>query len=219
MNRKAFDLKPGLKGFFITCFKNREAVTTKEAYTLLAEHFADESNSTEEDECIGDIEESLKREVEGMKNRKDKIFLAIRMHVVPCMIFIASKSSLMPSQMAEQIFAADRKPTRYIQRLIPVDVMCYANITDIQSSIKPMLDSVFNTNGTRPSFAVIVEQRMNSSLGKVGLIEMIAEMIGGRGYADLKQPNFVIMLQIVKNVVGIGIIKEYYQKQKMNLTK
>ena len=210
----AFDLKPGMRGFFITCFKNREAVTTKEAYALLENKYAQEESENEAEGLS--VEDALKKEVEGLKDRREKTFLSVRMHQVPCMIFIASKHDSKPSELLEKLEAP---ATRYIQRMIPVDAMCHANIKDIQTSLTPLLQEAFtNDKNSGATYAIIVEQRMNNSIKKGVLIELIGEMVGGRARVDLKQPTLVIMVQIVKNVAGLSVIRDYYERNKLNLS-
>ena len=217
-----FGLKPGLKGFLITCFKSREAVTTKEAYSLF-EKFESDPKDSEPNMEIKDlpIEEALKMEVAKIKDRRGKIFLAINLRQVPCMVFISSQHPLPPTKILEEIEALNLPHTKYIQRIIPVNVTCYANIKDIQSSIKDLLDEYFNNNmdGRKPAYSIIIEQRMNSSLVKSVVIQLIGELVGTRGIVDLKHPKLVIMVQILKNVAGLSIIRNYYERNKLNFNK
>jgi tRNA acetyltransferase TAN1 len=215
-----FGLKPGLKGFLITCFKNREAVTTKEAYTFF-ETFGSEAERGDSEEEIKDlsIEDALKLEVSKIKERKGKTFLAIKINQVPCMVFISSLHELSPSKILEEIEVLGVPPTRYVQRIIPLDIICYANIKDIQVSIKDLLDEYFNGSEPKPTYSIIIEQRMNSSIVKSILIQMIGEFVGSRGIVDLKHPKLVIMVQVVKNVAGFSIIRNYYEQNKLNFNK
>jgi tRNA acetyltransferase TAN1 len=215
-----FAIKPGLRGYLITCFKNREAVTTKEAYSFF-EKFENEADKSDSDEQIQNlsVEDALKLEVSKIKDRKRKTFLALKINQVPCMVFISSLHILPPSKILEELQALEVSQTKYIQRIIPLDVICFANIKDIQVSIKGLLDEYFGEKEEKPTYSIIIEQRMNSSIVKSVLIQMIGEFVGSRGMVDLKRPKLVIMVQVVKNITGISIIRNYYERNKLNFNK
>lgn len=241
-SRKKYFLEPGFRGFFCTCnFREKDCV--KEAYNLLNE-YADKlqlvnkpeqppddidiseelkSDSTSEDDTdIGDI---LKKEVQDMKknSRKslnDKRFQAVETGTSNC-IFIKTNLSD-PEELASSIFkdllSTKSQKTRHLLRLVPIMSTCKANLPDIMECAGRLFDRFFLKSSS--TFAIIFNKRFNSSVSRDLIIKELAELIvlkNNENKADLKNPHYSVIVEIIKGICLLSIVENYYTFRKYNL--
>jgi tRNA acetyltransferase TAN1 len=213
----AFSIIPGMSGILVTCNRGKEALCVREMYDMLSDYFQEDDVQQGED---GDIERALESEVNMLKSKKNKRFLSMNIGKdMSCLVFIRL-FDCDPVALCESIFGAQiTRCIKSTQRLIPLQATAYANVKDFskmaQSVLKEHLVDKFSDS---QSFAVVAESRMNNSLDKRVAIELIGEILAPCGFkVNLKHPDIVVMVQIMKNLCGISVIPGYYEKRKMNI--
>lgn len=239
-SRNKYFLEPGFKGFFCTCnFREKDCV--KEAYNLLNEYAnklypdlacdttpktsVDEEkveDTTDEEIDIGDL---LKREVENIKRNsqkslKDKRFQAVETGASNC-VFI--KTNLPnPEELGTSIFndllLLKVQKTRHLLRLVPIMSTCKANLPDIMECAGKLFDKYFITNSC--TFAVVFNKRFNNSVSRELVIKELADLVilkNNDNKADLKNPHYSIIVEIIKGMCLLSILKNYYNFKKYNL--
>lgn len=239
-SRNKYSLEPGYKGFFCTCnFREKDCV--KEAYNLLNEYAnklytelqceeqrsktPDEvkSDSTSEEEAdIGDL---LQKEVENMKKYsqkalKEKRFQAVETGASNC-VFIKTNLSdpdELTSSIFKDIMTTKVQKTRHLLRLIPILSTCKANLPDIMECAGKMFDKYFLK--TSSTFAIIFNKRFNNSVSRDLIIKELADLIvlkNSDNKADLKNPHYSVIVEIVKGYCLLSVVENYYTFKKYNL--
>ncbi len=98
---------------------------------------------------------------------------------------------------AKKVIEEDPWSFRYIQRIIPIQRVCEINkIKDIVKDFQIPKDSTFK---------IIVNKR-GSNIKSKEIIEDIASIINRK--VDLENPDFIINVEIIEDIVGLSLIKE-----------
>ncbi|GJT53777.1 THUMP domain-containing protein [Tanacetum coccineum] len=115
--------------------------------------------------------------------------------------------------------AATRKHmSRFILRVLPIEVTCYSSSEEISRAIKPLIAQYFPVEVETPyKFAVLCEARANSGLDKMKIINVVAKAVPEPHKVDLSNPDRTIVVQIAKTVCCIGVVDKYKELAKYNL--
>ncbi|PWA51756.1 THUMP domain-containing protein [Artemisia annua] len=127
-----------------------------------------------------------------------------------------------PKEIAHRMIstaAATRKHmSRFILRVLPIEVTCYSSEEEISRAIKPLIAQYFPVEVETPyKFAVLCEARANSGLDKMKIINVVAQAVPEPHKVDLSNPDRTIVVQIAKTVCCIGVVDKYKELAKYNL--
>ncbi|XP_010273314.1 PREDICTED: THUMP domain-containing protein 1 homolog [Nelumbo nucifera] len=108
--------------------------------------------------------------------------------------------------------------SRFILRVLPVEVTCYASEEEISKAIKPLISRYFPADAQMPQkFSVLYEARANSGIERMAIINSVAKSVPGPHKVDLSNPDKTIIIQIVKTMCLIGVVEKYKELSKYNL--
>ncbi|KAK6925569.1 THUMP domain [Dillenia turbinata] len=108
--------------------------------------------------------------------------------------------------------------SRFILRVLPVEVTCYASEEEITRAMKPLVEQYFPVETeTACKFAVLYEARANSGIDRMKIINAVAKSIPGPHKVDLGNPDKTIIVQIVKTICLLGVVEKYKELAKYNL--
>ncbi|THU63354.1 hypothetical protein C4D60_Mb01t14900 [Musa balbisiana] len=108
--------------------------------------------------------------------------------------------------------------SRFILRVIPVELTCYASEQEISKAIKPIIEQHFPNEAPIPQkFAVLYEARSNTGIERMTIIDAVAKSVPQPHKVDLKNPDKTIIVQIVKTICLIGVVERYKELSKYNL--
>ncbi|XP_022752369.1 THUMP domain-containing protein 1 [Durio zibethinus] len=108
--------------------------------------------------------------------------------------------------------------SRFILRVLPVEVACYASEEEITIAMKPLIVQYFPVETQNPKkFAVLYEARANSGIDRMKIINSVAKSIPAPHKVDLSNPDMTIVVEIVKTVCLIGVVEKYKELAKYNL--
>ncbi|KAI9075977.1 hypothetical protein K1719_042049 [Acacia pycnantha] len=108
--------------------------------------------------------------------------------------------------------------SRFILRILPIELACYASEEEISKAIKPLVERYFPVETQNPQkFAVLYEARANSGIERMKIIDAVAKSVPGPHKVDLKNPDKTIVVEIVKTVCLIGVIEKYKELFKYNI--
>ncbi|KAJ4840793.1 hypothetical protein Tsubulata_023885 [Turnera subulata] len=108
--------------------------------------------------------------------------------------------------------------SRFILRMLPVEVACYASEDEISRAISPIVAKYFPADSQDPQkFAVLYEARANSGIDRTKIINAVAKSIPLPHKVDLSHPDKTIVVEIVKTVCLIGVVEKYKELSKYNL--
>ncbi|XP_023744786.1 uncharacterized protein LOC111892944 [Lactuca sativa] len=127
-----------------------------------------------------------------------------------------------PKEIAQRMIttAAETKKhmARFILRILPIEVSCYASEEEISRAIKPLIAQYFPKETETPyKFAVLCEARANSGFEKMKIIDAVAKSVPEPHKVDLTNPERTIVVQIAKTVCCIGVVEKYKELAKYNL--
>ncbi|KAG5253836.1 THUMP domain-containing family protein [Salix suchowensis] len=108
--------------------------------------------------------------------------------------------------------------SRFILRVLPIEVACYASEEEISRAIAPVVEKYFPVDTQDPQkFAVMYEARANSGIDRMKIINSVAKSVPGPHKVDLSNPDKTIVVEIVKTLCLIGVIEKYKELSKYNL--
>lgn len=244
--RKQFSLESSMKGFLCTCnFSEKECV--RDAYKLLNE-FADEiygpditkdndgegkkesekndsMNKTKDSDNEDDISDSLNKEINKLKAEYSKPINVRRFQVVDTgvknVIFIRSTLTN-PLELVTKIITelnnTKQQRTRFLLRLLPIEIICKANMNDIKSKADAMLEKYFAQEPK--TFSIIFNRHSNNNIHRNEIIEDLAEIINKKNpgnKADLKNPELAVIVELIRGFCLMSVAPNYYKFKKYNL--
>ncbi|XP_049778729.1 THUMP domain-containing protein 1 homolog [Schistocerca cancellata] len=231
-----FTLEPGLKGFICTC-NIREKDCIREAYNILNE-YADQLYGNEREsrnwrerpekaneESDGEIETALSNEIESIKAESKKTVDGRRFQVVESgannCLFIRTNLDdpvdLM-QHILKDIETSKKQKTRFLLRMIPIEVTCKAYLDDIKEKVSVLFDKYFTKE--EKTFSIIINRRNSNMVSRDDAIAELAEMIKMRNInnrVDLKQPQLTVIIEVIRSMCCIGILPDYFRFRKYNL--
>ncbi|KAJ4978690.1 hypothetical protein NE237_009470 [Protea cynaroides] len=108
--------------------------------------------------------------------------------------------------------------SRFILRVLPVEVTCYASEEEISKAIKPLIAKYFPAEAPTPQkFAVVYDARANTGIERMSIINSVAKSVPGLHKVDLNNPDKTIIVQVAKTICLIGVVEKYKELSKYNL--
>lgn len=117
--------------------------------------------------------------------------------------------------------------SRYVQRISPVRILCRADLEAIKAAATKALASTFPASQPRTvgigyidlQYRIEPRIRAHTSLSRDVLIPLIASCVPSNAdhRVDLAQPDVLIVVEVLRNVCGIGVLDEYEALGKWNV--
>ncbi|XP_077462201.1 THUMP domain-containing protein 1 [Stigmatopora argus] len=233
--RASKELAVGMQGILITCNMNQDKCTA-EAFDLLGE-YADKiygpekfeediqgGNGEEENPQEEDVEDALKKEVahlraaDGVLERRFQALESGANNVV----FIRThnlETDRLVHHILSDLHATKKKKTRVILRMLPVTGTCYAFPDEIMKYLNTFLEPWFKM----PNYAtyqVAFKARNNSYNKRDDMIKAVAGLVGKmnpRNRVNLTHPDLTIILEVIRTVCCVSVVREYKRYKKYNL--
>ncbi|KAJ3900795.1 hypothetical protein F5879DRAFT_971031 [Lentinula edodes] len=225
-------------GVWVSCVRGKERQTVGELYDLFHSVAADlwpiedthllknspQDTETREESEVS-IEEQINAEVIAIKRPKSDQKFASCQTNTPCVVFISCKSPVDPVQLVEthiqNVKSTGAARTRYTHRFVPVSATCYADLSDMQTLCKSVLQSYLAKYDETFSHTYKIELRMrnHTNLTRSAVIEAIAECVPERCKVNLTNPELFLLVEIFKSVCGMSITTNYYALHKYNVTE
>jgi tRNA acetyltransferase TAN1 len=89
---------------------------------------------------------------------------------------------------------------RYVLRIIPLEKICRAELTDIHNVVKQLCPKI----GQHETFMVMIEKR-HTKLRSKEIISTVTSDIDKK--VNLDYPNWIILIQIVDRLAGVSILR------------
>ncbi|KAH0777898.1 hypothetical protein KY290_009309 [Solanum tuberosum] len=120
--------------------------------------------------------------------------------------------------MLSSLALTKKHVSRFILRVLPVEVTCYASEEEIGKAIMPLITKYLPAESDTPKrFAVLYESRANTGINKMKIIDAVAKSVPSPHKVDLSNPEINIVVQIVKTVCLLGVVEKYKELSKYNL--
>ncbi|XP_015610113.1 THUMP domain-containing protein 1 homolog isoform X2 [Cephus cinctus] len=239
--RRQYVLEPGMTGFLCTCnFREKDCI--RDAYKLLNEfadelYGSDEAKASEvkqesesdkpmsEDKDEDDISTALKKEIKDLKTVTEKSPTQKRFQVmdtgVKNVVFIKtclSNPLELVTAIIKQLDSTKEQRTRFLLRLLPIEVVCKAYMNDIKSKADILFEKYFTQDPK--TFSIVFNRHSNNSIERMKVIEELASIISEKNpgnKADLKNPEVAVVVEVIRGNCLISIAPNYFKYKKYNL--
>ncbi|XP_046738305.1 THUMP domain-containing protein 1 homolog [Diprion similis] len=181
--------------------------------------------ASEEEQDSVDISEALKKEIAELKAESQKPVNLRRFQVVDTgvksVVFIRTtipNPLELVSTIIKELYETKKQRTRYLMRLLPVEVVCKAYMDDIKLKANTLFEKYFAQEPK--TFAIIFNRHSNNSIKRGELIEDLADIIAKKNpgnKADLKNPELAVVVEVIRGVCLLSIAPSYYKYKKYNL--
>jgi tRNA acetyltransferase TAN1 len=179
------------------------------------EEKVEEEANTEES-----FESQISKEVTDLKDVSDKPFVAIEPCGLQCVVFIRTRKGVDPIKLTEKIFemigTSSIKSVKFCQRILPIHKICSANMEEARKLATSLIAPVFRNTTECIEYCVVFDSRLNGSLDRMTVINMLADIVGPKHKVNLSNPTKVILVQLMKSFCGISIISNWTQYRKYN---
>ncbi|XP_051993570.1 THUMP domain-containing protein 1 [Xyrauchen texanus] len=230
--KRARELEVGAQGVIITCNMD-ERKCTSEAFSLLNEYAevlygpeqpADTHDSVSEEEDDEDVEAALKKEVSQIQTsvkKQQQRFTAMDSGANN-VVFIRTHG-VDPEQLVHHILSdlhqTRKRKSRVILRMLPVCGTCKAFQEDIEKYMSVYLERWFKTP-LRATYQICFKARNNSHNKRFDVINAIAGLVAQmnpQNKVDLTNPELTIIIEIIKSVCCVSVVRDYTLFRKYNL--
>lgn len=226
-------LEPGLQGVLITCNMN-ERKCVEEAYSLLGEYgddlygpeqFTDKdqqhSGSEGEDD---DAEAALKKEVGDIKASTEKRLRRFQSVESGAnnVVFIRTlgiEPEKLVHHILQDMYKTKKKKSRVILRMLPIAGTCKAFLEDMKKYAENFLEPWFKAPN-KGTFQIVYKARNNSHVNREEVIKELAGIVGSlnsENKVDLTNPQYTVVVEIIKAVCCLSVVKDYVLFRKYNL--
>lgn len=97
---------------------------------------------------------------------------------------------------------------------MPMQQICMARIEDIRLEVTELVAKLF----VEPTeYCVAFESRLNDSLDRMTIINLIAEIVGPKHKVNLSNPQKVILVQVFKAHCGLAVLSNWVANRKYNV--
>ncbi|KAH8242075.1 hypothetical protein KR026_000486 [Drosophila bipectinata] len=243
-SKKQF-LQAGQRGFFATCNINEKACV-RECYNLL-NHYADllygpekpEGNAEKKPDEQGaggedkgqtkkpssddddDLEAAAAKCRESMAPRKVR-FQNVDTGTNNCVFIrtLLEDPVTLGKHIVQDIAATGKSMSRFVLRLVPIEAVCRANMTDIIEAAGALFDKHFLKEPT--SYGIIFNHRYNQQIKRDQIITQLAELVNSKNVGnkvDLQKAQKSIIVEVLRGWCLLSVIDNYLDCKKFNLAE
>eukprot|EP00099_Drosophila_melanogaster_P020842 NP_647892.1 uncharacterized protein Dmel_CG15014 [Drosophila melanogaster] len=242
-------LQPGQRGFFATCNINEKACV-RECYNLLnhyadilygSEKPENEPEKKQPEEGAGgdageddpkpaaggtsddddDLEAAAAKCREMLSQRKMR-FQNVDTNTTNC-VFIRTQLEdpvALGKHIINDIATTGKSMSRFVLRLVPIEVVCRANMPDIITAAGELFDKHFLKEPT--SYGIIFNHRYNQQIKRDQIITQLAELVNSKNVGnkvDLKEAKKSIIVEVLRGWCLLSVIDNYLECKKFNLAE
>ncbi|KFP08000.1 THUMP domain-containing protein 1, partial [Calypte anna] len=208
-----------------------------EAYSLLGEYGdllygPEQVRSDQEEQMPGsrkeededDVEAALKKEVGQLRasaEQKLQRFQSVESGANN-VVFIRTQG-IEPENLVHHILkdmhTTKKNKTRAILRMLPVSGTCKAFMEDMKKYTETFFEPWFKAPN-KGTFQIVYKARNNSHMSREEVIKELAGIVGSlnpENKVDLNNPEYTILVEIIKTVCCLSVVRDYVLFRKYNL--
>ncbi|CAO2142065.1 unnamed protein product [Urochloa humidicola] len=170
------------------------------------------------------IDDLIDEDLKELGDRKKRLFTSLESGCNGCIFIQMHKRAGDPGtveivqNMMSSAASTRKHMSRFILRVLPVEVACYASEEEITKAMSPLVEKYFpNECPSGHKFAVLYEARSNTGIDRMKIINAVAKTVPQPHKVDLKNPDKTIIVQIAKTICMIGVVERYKELSKFNL--
>ncbi|XP_030068643.1 THUMP domain-containing protein 1 isoform X2 [Microcaecilia unicolor] len=180
----------------------------------------DHSSESDED----DVEAALKKEVDEIRTSTEKNLRRFQSVESGAnnVVFIRTLS-VEPEKLVHHIlkdmYTTKKKKARVILRMLPFSGTCKAFVEDMKKYAETFFVPWFKTPN-KGTFQIVYKARNNSHMNREEVIKELAGIVGSlnpENKVDLNNPEYTIVVEIIKTVCCLSVVEDYVLFRKYNL--
>eukprot|EP00761_Pharyngomonas_kirbyi_P001711 gb/GECH01001715.1/.p1 GENE.gb/GECH01001715.1/~~gb/GECH01001715.1/.p1 ORF type:complete len:397 (+),score=131.71 gb/GECH01001715.1/:1-1191(+) len=203
--------------------ENNESLSSSSSKNIESEEKKEDGNQSEtkseEKPAMSSVSDAINQELQQIRGQS-----LFRTMNTACkgVVFIAFSSDIPipPSEYAKYIMkdllVKNVPKTRYLCRMVPLDRTCQASLSDVVSTIKPMVQQYIEKGRIR-KYGVVLKSRLNTSFPTKECIDQVSSIMPHYNLVDLNSPDIALNVQILKTTAGVSVFNEFDSLAKMNL--
>ncbi|WFD20637.1 hypothetical protein MCAP1_002886 [Malassezia caprae] len=229
---------PGATGIFVSCARGKERKAALELVDALSEHAAQlyPPGVADDDDMdalrngpppapraapVDDIESQVHAELAALRAPSREHVVALDTDT-ECLCFLACPAPVDATRLVVRLLqeTEDRGETRsrFVQRLTPVRALCHADTESIRAAAPRALRAAFPKDRAC-TYRIEPRIRAHTSLTRDSLIPLMAACVpADEGHrVDLARPDVIVVVEVLRNVCGIGALHDYERWAKYNV--
>ena len=222
-------LGANMNGFLIT-FNTKFTFCINEAKKILQQFLVKNDEAVaaatkEEEEKASnqdDFDKQLKEELDELKNEDNEYKIIDAGAKYTMFISIPNVNVNKTSEKIYEFIKDSKKPLcRYLQRFVPILNTCKAYNEDIERCVEQLFNKIYDCNQTI-KYTCMFKSSNNSTLKRDDVIKIVNSYFQGKNSqnkVDFDQPDFVILIQVIRNICFVSYLKEYFVYRKYNLVE
>eukprot|EP00160_Parvularia_atlantis_P000612 Unigene10496_Nuclearia_a/m.32091 Unigene10496_Nuclearia_a/g.32091 ORF Unigene10496_Nuclearia_a/g.32091 Unigene10496_Nuclearia_a/m.32091 type:complete len:315 (+) Unigene10496_Nuclearia_a:53-997(+) len=112
-----------------------------------------------------------------------------------------------------------RAKTRFCLRFTPLTRVCRATDDDVEAMARDLL-APFREEAHPPTrFMIVYNARNSQCLKRNDVIKAVARAMGTQHKVDLDKPEVVILVEAIKSMCGIGVVRDYHRYKRFNVVQ
>ncbi|EES09964.1 uncharacterized protein LOC8071932 [Sorghum bicolor] len=170
------------------------------------------------------IDDLIDEDLKEIGDRKKRLFSSLESGCNGCIFIQMHKRAGDPGpveivqNMMSSAVSTRKHMSRFILRVLPAEVTCYASEEEITKAISPLVEKYFPKEcPSGHKFAVLYEARSNTGIDRMKIINAVAKSVPQPHKVDLSNPDKTIVVQIAKTICMIGVVERYRELSKFNL--
>ncbi|KAG8090687.1 hypothetical protein GUJ93_ZPchr0011g27827 [Zizania palustris] len=151
------------------------------------------------------IDDLIDEDLKHLGDRKKRLFATLDSGCNGCIFIQMHKRDGDPGpveivqNMMSSIASTRKHMSRFILRVLPAEVACYASEEEITKAISPLVEKYFPKESSLVyKFAVLYEARSNTGIDRMKIINAVAKSVPQPHKVDLNNPDRTIIVQIAK---------------------
>ncbi|CCI40878.1 unnamed protein product [Albugo candida] len=222
----------GSQGVLLTCDRSKEKQTIRDALNLLNEAADRYFGSKESTECtstaspLSSVQATLDAEVQELRsNAKKRVtgrFTPLDTGVkgvilLKCVHTTVSVEALI-IRFFEELEESKEIPSRFINRLIPLEKIGHASINEIQQTAKELIQKRgYHKSASPIEYCVEVKRRNCTHIKSMDVINACVSEMDPLHKVNLTKPSVVIMIEIFRTTFGMSVVTTYHQHKRYNV--
>ncbi|KAK0538323.1 hypothetical protein OC834_000471 [Tilletia horrida] len=148
-------------------------------------------------------------------------FGVVTQNLIDCVAFVRVTPPQDPHRLVysvlEEVERTGGARCRFVQRLTPVTDTCSANYDSIAILARRVLPQYFTADQPR-TYRIEPRIRAHNVVTRDSLIQQIGEQVPkDQGHSvNLKEPELVIVVEVLKNVCGVGVAEHWSRFKRFN---
>ncbi|XP_063510645.1 THUMP domain-containing protein 1 isoform X1 [Pongo pygmaeus] len=119
----------------------------------------------------------------------------------------------------QDMYKTKKKKTRVILRMLPISGTCKAFLEDMKKYAETFLEPWFKAPN-KGTFQIVYKSRNNSHVNREEVIRELAGIVctlNSENKVDLTNPQYTVVVEIIKAVCCLSVVKDYMLFRKYNL--